>query len=474
MPRDVVIIGAGMGGLTAAIRLAHRGCRVIVLEARDRPGGLATNVVFDGFPFDAGPYVLLDRPGLEWAFRQLEMELADQIQLNRIPDVYEIDAEHGPSVSVFDSLDRTANEIDRRWPGSGDRYRTFIERMQSTYARLQPFQWVSRPSICKLLKTGAWRDIPFLLRSLSSVLASAQLPDPVMEALGIWTHVAGQTMAAAPSSLAMVPAVIHNMGAYYPSGGIGTIPDALFETAKELGVTFHFETRVNHIRCHAGAATGVEIEGGEFHPADAVISNTGLGTYLKLLTDDAASAIPVKTRNAFGRLPLQSPGVCVYLAVKGPVNPPYLKFRLRDEPDGCRLLVTPSILQPNLAQDGWFPARLIAPMQHRRAESGGETAQRAFLKNVLEEDWWRQQFDNFRILATRIPLEWGSTFHLFCNSMNPVMTAQFMRAGRLAHRSPWIRSLYLTGSATHPGQWVSFCAVSGVLTANQLLQDLES
>ncbi|MAV34735.1 MAG: hypothetical protein CMJ59_04680 [Planctomycetaceae bacterium] len=474
MLRDVVIIGAGMGGLTAAIRLAHRGCRVTVLEARDRPGGLASQVEFDGFAFDAGPYVLLDRPGLEWAFAQLEMELADQIPLNRIPDVYEIDAEHGPSVAVFDSLDRTANEIDRRWRGSGDRYRTFIERMQATYARLQPLQWVSRPGIGKLLKTGAWRDIPFLLRSLSSILGSAQLPNPVIEALGIWTHVAGQTMAAAPSPLAMVPAVIHNIGAYYPSGGIGTIPEALFETAKGLGVTFHFASRVHRIRCHAGAATGVETKEGDVHPADAVISNTGLGTYLKLLPDDAASAIPVKTRNALERLPLQSPGVCVYLAVKGPVKPPYLKFRLRDEPDGCRLLVTPSVLQPSLAQDGWSPARLIAPMQHHRAESGGETAQRSFLKNVLEEVWWQRPFDNVRILATRIPLEWGSTFHLFRNSMNPVMTAQFMRTGRLRHRSPWIRGLYLTGSATHPGQWVSFCAVSGVLTANQLLQDLES
>jgi phytoene dehydrogenase-like protein len=173
-------------------------------------------------------------------------------------------------------------------------------------------------------------------------------------------------------------------------------------------------------------------------------------------------------------LPLQSPGVCVYLAVKGPVKPPYLKFRLRDEPDGCRLLVTPGVFQPSLSQDGWYPARLIAPMQHHRAEQGGEAAQLVFLNNVLEETWWRQQFDNVRILATRIPLDWGSTFHLFRSSMNPVMTARFMRAGRLAHRSPWIRGLYLTGSATHPGQWVSFCAVSGVLAANQLLKDLES
>jgi len=461
-----------MGGLTAAIRLARRDCQVTVFEASARPGGLAANVLLEGFQFDAGPYVLLDRPGLEWAFRQLDMELADHVQLHRIADVYKIDAEQGPSVSVFDSLDRTASEIDTRWPGSGVRYRKFIKRMQSTHARLQPLQWMPQPSIRKLLETGAWRDMPFLLRSLKSVLASAQLPDRVVEALGIWTQVAGQAMAAAPSPLALVPAVIHSQGAYYPAGGIGRIPEALFEVANKLGVVFQFETRANRIRCDAGAAIGVEIENGDFQRVDAVISNTGLGTYLELLDDEGASAVGVRIRNGLDRLPLQSPGVCVYLAVKGKVQPPYLKFRLRDEPDGCRLLVTPSVLEPNLSHDGWLPARLIAPLHHGRAESGGEAEQRSFLQSVLAEGWWRQQFEQVRILATRIPLEWGRTFRLFRNSMNPVMTARFMWAGRLAHRSPWIRHLYLAGSATHPGQWVSFCAVSGVLTANQLLQDL--
>jgi phytoene dehydrogenase-like protein len=55
--------------------------------------------------------------------------------------------------------------------------------------------------------------------------------------------------------------------------------------------------------------------------------------------------------------------------------------------------------------------------------------------------------------------------------MNPVMTASFMRAGRLAHRSPWVRGLYLAGSATHPGQWVSFCAISGILAARRVEED---
>ena len=72
MSRRVAVLGAGMGGLTAALRLARHGYRVTVLEARAAPGGLAGGLELDGFPFDAGPYILLDRPGLEWAFRLLQ------------------------------------------------------------------------------------------------------------------------------------------------------------------------------------------------------------------------------------------------------------------------------------------------------------------------------------------------------------------------------------------------------------------
>jgi phytoene dehydrogenase-like protein len=91
---------------------------------------------------------------------------------------------------------------------------------------------------------------------------------------------------------------------------------------------------------------------------------------------------------------------------------------------------------------------------------------------VLAEPWWREHVAELRILATRIPAEWGAEYHLHRDSMNPVMTARFMRAGRIAHRSPWLRGLYLAGSATHPGQWVSFCAISGILAADRVREDL--
>ena len=148
----------------------------------------------------------------------------------------------------------------------------------------------------------------------------------------------------------------------------------------------------------------------------------------------------------------------------------YLRFLLPGGGERCRLLVTPSAVAADGAREGWWPARLIAPMQYSIAERG-PGAQREFLDRVLGEAWWREYVGEYKLLQTRIPTEWGSSYSLYRESMNPVMTARFMREGRLAHRSPWVKSLYLAGSSTHPGQWVSFCAISGILTAGKICED---
>ena len=117
--RKIVVIGAGMGGLAAAVRLARGGCAVQVLDARAAAGGLAAGLELEGFKFDAGPYILLDRPGLEWAFGSLGMELEAQLSLRRIEDVYEARSGGSAAVHFFDSLERTVATLDETWPGSG-------------------------------------------------------------------------------------------------------------------------------------------------------------------------------------------------------------------------------------------------------------------------------------------------------------------------------------------------------------------
>ncbi len=467
MSRDVVIVGAGMGGLAAAVRLARAGFRVQVLEARPGPGGLAAGLELDGLPFDAGPYILLDRPGLEWAFRALGLDLAERVELRALTDVCEVTTPDGARIRFYASLEETAAGIDRNWPGSGSRYVAFVRSAAAAYRRLQPLQYVSRPGLFDLLRTGAWRGAPFLLRTLQSVMARTGLPQPVVDAVSIWLYGTGQRPEEAPGPLAFVPALIHTVGAYYPAGGIGIIPRVLAEAAALAGAVLRYGVKVRAIRCRDGRVAAVETDQGEALPADAVVSNAaGVGTYLGLV-----DATPAGERERLRRLPLQSPGVCAYLAVRGEPRPPYLHFLLPGGAAHCRILILPGVPAPEQGRDGWLPARLIAPMDHAEAERSGPDGQRAYLDSILAEGWWREHVGEARVLATRIPAEWGAQYHLHRDSMNPVMTARLMRAGRLAHRSPHVRGLYLAGSATHPGQSVSFCAVSGVLAADRLRED---
>ena len=468
MTQRVVIIGAGMGGLAAALRLAQQGINVRVIEARNEPGGLASAFEKDGFVFDAGPYILLDRPGLEWAFHSLGLELSDCVTLRRIEDVYEVFSRDGATVHFYADEKRTAAGIDAQWPGSGKRYERFVAEMKEAHRQLSPLLTVSHPGPASLFHHRAFTQIPFLLRSLGAVLRRANLPRPVIDAIAIWTQIAGQPLDEAPSPLAFVPALIHSVGAFYPVEGIGTIPRLLARVAEEAGVEFQYGTTVRSIVSRDGRVRGVETNQDEVIPADAVVSNyNGIGTYLEMLAET-----PARARQKLKALPLQSPGACAYLAVRGKIEPPYLRFQLPENGDLCRLLVTPAVVASELERNGWAPARLISPMRYESAERLSLAQQREYLDRLLDESWWRKSFDEVRVLDTRVPAEWGAQYCLYQNSMNPVMTSGFMRAGRLAHRSPHTRGLYLAGSSTHPGQWVSFCAISGILAANDLLHDM--
>lgn len=424
----VIVIGAGIGGLAAALRASAAGHQVTVLEARHDSGGLAGAVEAGGLRFDAGPYVLLDRPGLEWAFGRLAVELPP---LDRVTGVvYEVSWPDGETLSVYDDVDRTAREL-------GPRYPEFVERMARRYAQLAPMLRLPHPGPLALARHGGLTAIPFLLQSLESVMRRSGLPPRAVEALTIWTHIAGQSPRAAPSAMALVPALIHGHGAWVPRGGTSAIAAALHGAAVARGVTFRHGVRVTAIVAGRGVQAGDELI-----DAGAVISNHhAVGTYVDLL-----DVTPSRKRRRLQRLPLQSPGSCAYLRIAPTAPRPYLRFRLGGALP-CRLLVASG-----------DRGRLIVPNSDA-------------LDTALEESWWREGLGRAEVVLRRMSRDWGREYNLYRDSMNVVMTAEQMRRGRIAHRSPDARGLYLAGSSTHPGQWISFCAISGVLAADALIED---
>jgi phytoene desaturase len=474
LAHPIIVIGAGVGGLSAAIRLARQGYRVQVLEARPQAGGLASGFTAGGFTFDAGPYILLDKPGLEWAFAQLGIA-ADALPLTPIEHVYHVLHEDGRATAFDRSLATTAAGFEAQFPGSGALYKAFVEKMLATHHNVQPLTFHSHPGVWDVLRNGSLGSVPFMLSSLASVLDKAQLPPALQASIGIWTHVAGQPMTQAPAPMAFVPGLFHGVGSYYPKGGMRAVPELLEREARAAGVEFRYNTKVKAIVTAGDRVMCVETVDGEALPAEAVVSDAaGIGTYVELLEVGSTSSVSLLNRvdnqkQELQKLPLQSPGTCAYLAVRGRQPPYYIRFKLRGA--GCTAFVQPGLLAPELAQDGWYPARLISPLAHAEADALGAEGQHELIDQQLAERWWQEGISEYKVLHRRTTFEWGRDYNLYRDSMNPVMTSRLMLKGRLAHRSPTIKGLYLTGSSTHPGQWVSFCAIAGVLAADCLAHD---
>ena len=191
----------------------------------------------------------------------------------------------------------------------------------------------------------------------------------------------------------------------------------------------------------------------------------GASTLLELV--DPAPRLAARVR----ALPLQSPGLALFGVADPPRTGPYLTFRRTPEHASvpCRLAINPAAVHP---PPGAAVVRLIAPLRPGAAEQLDTAGMSALLDELRADPWLAGRLPGFAERRAVTPADYGRANTLYRDSMNPVMTARFMRQGRMPRRAPGVAGLYLVGSSTHPGQWVSFAAISGVLGADAVLADL--
>jgi len=317
----VVVVGAGVGGLSVAARLAATGHAVTVCESADEVGGKLGLVVHDepgvgSFRFDTGPSLVT----LPQVFRDLFEDTGgwpDGLSLEPLDPTARYRFADGTGFDASPDLDTQCRRLDEALhPGSGDDWRAFHTRAGRVWeASRTPFleSALDGPASVARLAARSPRDIAAIApgRSLRS-LGRRHLRDPRLRTyLDRYATYTGSDPRRAPAALAAVPYVEQEYGGWYVRGGLHRLGLAVRDRAVERGAVLRTGAAVQRIETAAGRASGVLIAGGERLPADVVVANADAAHVYGALVD-----APVAARRLARTTPSLS-GFVLLLAVRG-------------------------------------------------------------------------------------------------------------------------------------------------------------
>ncbi len=279
----VVVIGAGLGGLSAAAHLSRAGHQVTIVERDSMPGGRAGMILRDGFRLDNGPTVLTMPNLLEEAFNAAGAEMKDHITVNPVDPMYRAVYDDGSTLFVRHGREAMSQEIrEFAGPKEAEAFGRFCEWLERLYrAEMDSFIDANFDSPLDLVKP--WRSGLELVKiggfgKLGKKVASFFDDDRLQRIFSFQSMYAGLAPYEALALYAVITYMDSVEGVFVPEGGMHMMAAGLADAVCAAGVDIRYDSPVTRIlrRPNGGPVTGVEIGGSERLDADAVVCNPDL------------------------------------------------------------------------------------------------------------------------------------------------------------------------------------------------------
>lgn len=275
--KEVLIIGAGIGGLATGCLLGKKGYKVTIIEKNEQVGGRARVYTEDGFTFDIGPSWYMMPDIFEHFFNVLEEDITQYLTLHRLSPSYRIflksEKKH---YDFYSDLEKTIETFESLEPGSGKVLKEYMDATKYQYEIAKnEFMFKNYDTIFDFFNKRVMtegRKLP-LFSSVRSIIEKKFKSEILRKVMQYQTVLLGTSPGDAPGIYSMMNYVDFVEGIWYPEGGIYKVVEALETIAKKYGVTIMTNSPVQKIIVEQKTAVGVRLENGTELRADLVISN---------------------------------------------------------------------------------------------------------------------------------------------------------------------------------------------------------
>jgi phytoene desaturase len=490
LSKHIIIIGSGVAGLSAAIRLRAAGMRVQVFEANDYPGGKLSQFEVNGYRFDAGPSLFTMPHFLEELFADSDADLRNYFTYIRKEIVCKYYFEDGTRFTAFADKERYAEEASNVFRVTKEEVNQYFAQSAMKYEVTESlFLKKSLHKLSTYLSKETVRGVMMahrlgLMNTLHAENKKSFKDERLVQLMNRYATYNGSSPYRTPGIMSMIPHLEQHYGTFFPKGGMISITNALYDRAREMGVQFHFNERVEEILISDDKAMGIRLADRTVQ-CDAVLSNMDvMPTYRKLLPREKAPERALKQERSssalifywgikkeFAELDLHNiffasdykkefdvlfegkdvaDDVTVYIHISS-------KDEKADAPAGCENWFVMVNVPGNKGQD-WDA--LIPQIRSRVILKLNR-----LLKTDVESLIEAEQVLDPRGIEARTQSYQGSLYGAASNNR----FAAFLRHPNFSSR---IKNLYFCGGSVHPGGGIPLCVMSGKIASEIMINDL--
>ncbi|MGL4821066.1 MAG: phytoene desaturase family protein [Bacilli bacterium] len=488
----VAVIGAGPGGLAAAMRLQSQGYAVDVYERASDVGGRNRTFTLGDYRFDYGPTFLSMVHFVQELFEESGLKAEDYMTFQPLSHMYDlIFADR--TLAMYNEPEQMMNELERHFPGSSEGYQTFMREEQKKFDALSPILQNRMDRLWHYMSPRVLRALPklTLTQSLYDVLSGYFQHEQLKLAFTFQAKYLGMSPWACPGAFSILSYMEHQYGIYHVKGGVGTLTRGMANAFTDLGGRIFTNTPIKRVTTEGQRATGIVLGDGTSKAYDLIVANADFGTFATKLLDQHVA--PQYTPKKLAGKKWSCSTFMLYLGVNADYRHlAHHTIRFSDDYRGNVhemmeegvLSSDPSFYIHNaaatddaVAPPGKSAIYLLVPVPNRfQFDAWTDERKAQFREQLLDLVEAKTPFKGLReaieVEQMLSPNEWSEDFQVYgAATFNLGHQLTQMMYLRPHNRFPGMKNLYLVGGGTHPGSGLPTILESARISARLVCED---